>query len=601
MSRASIYSLLHRVHGRLRSEEGFSITEATAAMGVILVGFMAMAYTSTIGFKYIGLARQRQSATGLANQVMEQIRALPFDTLKRGLGNTDLQTTTDPNITPHGNATTYTYTGTNERIPHGNNPTVTPLVPHQRTTTVGPTTYTEYAYVTYYGNNLTAATFRAVVVVTWTSLAKNAVPGRVVSQTLLYSPKGCVSTATHPFASPCQPFLYGDASAAQGTITVSGTVQSIDLDHASIWSIGLSSDMQAEQISAVQGAARRPGIELQLTGGAVQSYGRESISSGADNDPAQPDLDYATASSSGESSGSLSSTANNNAVAATLTVASGGTGGTASTTSTTSSSGSHPCPNITGVTNQTDGLACGGSSVTPGSTRAITVTLNNNGVNAGTASLASIAPPTGPSTAVTDRGLSTGDGLLSVSMSRSLGEIRVGGLLDGLAAAAVPAAWAGYLIQITGFSESISAQAGVGTSAPTASRSGTLKYWNGNGYTTVTLGIGNPVAIPVSTVHILDNIQGAPVNVDIAGAVGPSGAVDCNTWVTGCPTTGGTATTSTANGTTRTAASASAASPLVADISYKVTKGGSVVADMVIHFDLGTLLAKASYQASPSA
>jgi hypothetical protein len=51
---------------------------------------------------------------------------------------------------------------------------------------------------------------------------------------------------------------------------------------------------------------------------------------------------------------------------------------------------------------------------------------------------------------------------------------------------------------------------------------------------------------------------------------------------------------------TRAQASARSASPLIGDITYTVTNGNSTVADLIIHVDLGTLLATASYQKAPT-
>src|SRR5438128_1451481 len=141
-------AFLRRLRSRMRSEGGFTLIELMVAVGIMLVALLALAYTATIGFSDIALARQRQVASGLANQTIEQMRALPFDVVKKGLGNTDLSSGSDPNITACG--VNYCYGG--EQIPRGANPNVVPLVPHTQTIVVGPTTYTVKAYVTYYNN-----------------------------------------------------------------------------------------------------------------------------------------------------------------------------------------------------------------------------------------------------------------------------------------------------------------------------------------------------------------------------------------------------------------------------------------------------------------
>src|SRR6266542_1043590 len=91
-------AFLRRTRSRLRGEAGFTLVELMVAVGIMLVALLALAYTATIGFSDIALARQRQGATGLANQTMEQIRALPFDVLKKGLSNAELAGGGDPNI-----------------------------------------------------------------------------------------------------------------------------------------------------------------------------------------------------------------------------------------------------------------------------------------------------------------------------------------------------------------------------------------------------------------------------------------------------------------------------------------------------------------------
>src|SRR5215831_2259712 len=145
---------------RTAGERGFGLIELMIAMTLVLVSLLAIAYTVLSGFQDIALARQRQSATGLANQVIEQARALPLDTVVRGLSNTDLASSGDPYIKKGvcAGATEYCLQvdGLNEEIPRGDNPNVVPLVPHTQpatSTKIGPTQYTVRVYVSYYQNN----------------------------------------------------------------------------------------------------------------------------------------------------------------------------------------------------------------------------------------------------------------------------------------------------------------------------------------------------------------------------------------------------------------------------------------------------------------
>src|SRR5204863_9211335 len=74
----------------LHSEGGFTLIELVIAATIILTAVLALAYTATLGFSGIALSRQRDGANGLANKMMEQIRGLPFDTIRKGLSSTDL-------------------------------------------------------------------------------------------------------------------------------------------------------------------------------------------------------------------------------------------------------------------------------------------------------------------------------------------------------------------------------------------------------------------------------------------------------------------------------------------------------------------------------
>ena len=134
------------------------------AVTIMLSTLLVLAYTSTISFTDSAFTRQRQSANGLANQTMEQMRALPFDTIKNGLDNTDLASLSDPNITVTGSGSSAVYKYGGEEIPRGDNASTVPLVPHQATLTIGPTTFKRSVYVTYYQNNKTANVFRVTVV-----------------------------------------------------------------------------------------------------------------------------------------------------------------------------------------------------------------------------------------------------------------------------------------------------------------------------------------------------------------------------------------------------------------------------------------------------
>src|SRR5436190_1023674 len=76
------------IASRLDSEEGFTLIELMLALGVILVAVIILAYTVSSSLANVAYSRQRDGANALANQTMEQLRALPFATIQAGLDNT---------------------------------------------------------------------------------------------------------------------------------------------------------------------------------------------------------------------------------------------------------------------------------------------------------------------------------------------------------------------------------------------------------------------------------------------------------------------------------------------------------------------------------
>jgi prepilin-type N-terminal cleavage/methylation domain-containing protein len=585
---------------RLASEGGFTLIELMVAIGIILVALLAMAYVATIGFSDIALARQRQSANGLANQAVEQVRALPFDTLKAGLANSDVGA--DANITVNTCGvpppTLYCYGG--ERIPTGNNAAVVPLVPHQRNITVGPTTYTVSTYVTYLNNDVNSNAFRITVLVDWTNPARQGVSTQVQTQTVAFSGEGCLSEATHPFAGPCQPFFYGNASASEGRVEVTGEVADIEFESARVLTPSESSNLQVEQISSTQGITESSGATMKLLSQAEQTQGSEVETSAAENDPSAPGLDYGSVSVLG-TGGSLQAVDGNGRNSITVSNSSGDAGTTTSTTSASIVNPIYPCP-VTGLS-ENDYQPCGSSKSRQVGTMFTDLVLRKN-TDLGTARLVEILAAPADGSSFTHRQLQAGlDGMVHSVVTRTLGTVTLGALPSGLDPAAVPVGWGGYFIRVSGYSDSVTAQTGTNTAAPVVTRSGTVSYWNGIGYSSIAIVPGAAANVPVASVDIATLVDGELLEIEVQGAVD----LGCLVWVAGCPTTGGSSTTETilscspACPNTRTAGTAKSNSPFVGDIHYTVVYDGETLAHLTLHVDLGTITAQNTYQPAPAA
>ena len=451
-----LIALSPAVRRRTRDDKGFTLIEVMVALGLVFAAVTIAVAVVTRSMTYIGFARQRDTANSLADQTMEQLRALPFATVQAGLDNTDLSTTTDTNILKGGSggcpSGSYCYKvapstqqcpsgvpAYGERIPHGANANITPLVPHQATQTVGPTKFTVSSYISYLCDQLTTNTYRVTVIVSWAASQVHGVNSQVTTQSVFYSGGGCISAANHPFAAPCQPFFYSTADIQGASVGISGAIQGITFDSAQDPPASLDlpqfvSNLSVEQVSQTQGVSRTSGVTLDIDGSSPATSGYARDTTGADNDPAQPGQVYQQTSpnpKAGPGSASVSDSGFGNSF--TLTSSGGDTYGS---TSTTSASASNPCANRSG-TNQTDNQPCGNASSLQNGTMTALLRLKPPGGDLGNATLASVAAPATQSYGFTKRNVASqpttctgtaGDGCVHADAIRYLGTFTVGGL-----------------------------------------------------------------------------------------------------------------------------------------------------------------------------
>src|SRR5205085_2502099 len=194
----------------------------------------AMAGVATNGFQYVAVARERQGANQVGNQVMETIRGLGYNQVIKGM--TASAESSDPNLVTgcSGDASDVyrflncsgeTVIATQAEPPA---PNVVPLSPNSGTcpgtvlagcsSVTLPVTYAWRTYVT--NNNINTNPYRVTVMVSWASKATAAGTQTVKLQSLFWSPLGCNgTTATRPFGGPCKAFFYGQAIYPQGSIT----------------------------------------------------------------------------------------------------------------------------------------------------------------------------------------------------------------------------------------------------------------------------------------------------------------------------------------------------------------------------------------------
>lgn len=552
------------------------------SLGVILVALTGLARVATGTFVDIAFARERQAATGVLDQSLERVRALPYDTVKVGHLTSDLAGAAGVS----GSGTTaapYRLTLTNERLPHGSNPPVVPLVPNTSSVVVNGLTFNTRVFVTYFDDDPLSGALRITAEVSWSSSLRGSAQRTVRGQTILFSPAGCLSTATHPFAAPCQAFSYAAAGTQHGAITTSSdNFFGATISQASIDTPATSSTMQLEQLASLTSGSTSSGARLVIVGLADQQSGFSPSSARANTDPTSAgSVPSSTSTAVATTGGTLSRSGAGNVVD--LVAPAADAGSSASTVAAASTQ----CPNLAG-TDQTDGEPCGRASALQGGALGSTVNFTNPGL--GLMTVAEVLAPPSAAGSFTNRDLTpsgvctgtTGNGCVHAKATRSLGRIRIGGLPAGMIP---PPGWAGYLVAVTDFADTVSTEAGIGADAPTVAASGTITYWTGAGYATLAIAPGVSQALPVSTLEVASGtlvLQLTPT-ISTGGTTASSTGSTC----------GGAACITTATASSR--------SPITGELVVRLLDNGTELAALTVRIDLGSALADTSYTHPASA
>ena len=587
---------------RRRDESGFTLVELVAAMGVMFAVLVGMSYAATVALVDVGYARQRQGATGLANEAIEQVRALPFQTLQRGLDAVDVAATpADPRIQTvnlGGGLQSRVFKG--ESLVQSIYPAGTvqaPLVPHISTRTVGQTTYRVAVYVTTYNNQATSGALRVTAVVSWAAKMRAGARGEVEIQTVVHPGSGCQSTAVHPYAAPCQAFYYASSAVDAGAITITGSMlgkNNLDIDET-YSEAGLlvtptqRSVIQSEQVTTLQSSATTSGATLRLAGVETKG-GQVGLDLAGDDDPARAGLEYLTQTAPLQGYSDLGTGRHNElwlhspeADAATATVAAQATS-------------SQRC-GIDDVSDaETDALPCSSAGSRQANTSEASVTFTHPG-SLGRAVVAAIAGTDVVTRTASDLrrestgAVCTGRGCIRSRATRALGTVSLGGLPASFVA---PSDWDGYFIRLSSYRAEAVAHAGETAAASAATiTDGSIKYWTGSGYATCTL------ADPTAGDYCPDEIPVAPLT---AYAESGNYRVDISADFVrpGRAAIGGGCTA----GDPCAEATASASSPVAASLKYRVSHGVaymSTIADLTVDVNLGNLVAQSTYKAPPGA
>jgi hypothetical protein len=569
-----------------RGEGGFGLLELVVASTVMMSAITSLAYVATNAFSTIGRTRERHTADGLLDEAMEQLRALPYDTISLGLRTSDLAG--DPRLIGAGtSASPYRLAATNERIVHvSNNRVVAPIVPNSSTRTVNGVVYTVRMYLTYFNDDTTTGTFTATAYVDWFSgVFRGATFVR--TSTVIFSPaaaaagsaSSCLSTATHATAGPCLPFFTATSSVKAGrTSFTTGSTLGAVVDTPSVASV-----FQIEQVKTVLGLASTEA--LGLPSGTPSVWGPVAGGSQATDDQAANNpKPYDTMSGSSAPPGSSPTTPFGSGTLS-FTV------GAATTYDSVSTIRANPavpaaspylCRDLAG-TALADDLPCGRTTGSSG-TMTGTVTVPSQPLGLTTMDVLEIGTTTvGAHTnydALASGASCTASGCAKTAASRTVSSIKIGSLPGPLKLPGM-----GFLVELTGYSDSVTAEAGITSAVPTATSAGTLKVWNGVGYTTIPWATAKGTTLPVAAVSA--SLGAVTINI----------TTDLRAGTTSAQPTTGTCLGSLAC-TTRSEAVVS--SPLTGTITYDIRSGLVSVLSFTMAVNMGDLSATAAYADPPT-
>jgi type II secretory pathway pseudopilin PulG len=611
-------SLLRRLRARsARGESGFTLIETVIAITVIFGSLTALAYTATASFHYQDVARQRQSANGIADKVMEEVRGLAYDKVVAGLSSTDLAG--DANIVSCSGVSRFlsctagTEPGSGEKIVNSPGLTTTvPLVPHRSGTApnsdpvVNNIAFSWSTYVTQ-DDSVTNAPFRVTVVVTWTG-GLGAGQKLVRIQSLFWSPIGCRSTSTHPFSAPCQPFFLGNATVPPGDVSVTGSVRGGTFTALDIPMMAASSAVQQEQVASAEASTQAMGGSITDT--TTQTTGGVAAVARVDGDPSTGSGPYQRARCGTEvtcSGGTLTSPNGGGSNQVTLTVPTTTAG---ESDSAITANGTNLCPpsaitTALGTAAEVDSLPCGGAAVQQTNPTTAVIRLNGASPPLGDVNVVGIAPAstdliwalsnrvTNPAPANAGCTPAGGtNGCIASSASRTYGSIRLGGLPANMTSP-FTGNCNGYFLTMSGYSDSAKAAAGEGAPLATANLpAGNLYYWNQSTSTCTAIALNSGTLAGLNISYATTQVV-ASTNVTATISTVPASTTAASASTVSSPSN------SSNPQPTRTDESAQVVAPTIT-IRYTLTTATDTIMDVTETINLGTLTVDATYAPAPS-
>jgi type II secretory pathway pseudopilin PulG len=313
-------------------EAGFSLLEMVVAISVMFGALLVLLSTALVGLSDAALARQRHSANAIANRVIEQVRALPYEKLGQGLKTADLPS--DPNVVtcPDGKYYFKPCGASAEEIVHTPGlPNLTPVVPNSGSVgpPIYPNTFTWRTYVTRALGVPSAGAYRVTAIVSWNATVRPGAALPVRAQTLIYKPEGSTDPTTGGGT-----FFYGTSDLSRGSVKLTpnpGVSGGTGVTGLPSWDSvaqdlsGLGTDVTAQALTRSDGQVTLDGARKAIGGVETETAGVASVAK-ADDDPATSFPTSAAPSSISGASTAVTVTGGGNTLSAGGPAPSGGGG-----------------------------------------------------------------------------------------------------------------------------------------------------------------------------------------------------------------------------------------------------------------------------------
>ena len=488
-------------------DAGFSLIELLVTMVILGIILSSLAVVQTRAMVTIAQAKERQQATALANRTLEELRALPWNALQKGLSSS-FPAAGDPNVSsgrlrpPSSPAIDEPLVVSAAQVVDG---TARPLAMSGGTNvmlvddpeTPG-RTFTVRSYVSHSAAGVDGP-LNLTVIVSWERRGDGQ-SRTVLARSSAYSPSGgCGGTENQPFLGACQAFFTADAGTMPISITITGAQfveegASPDPDDEGPWPVLAGTDYAAFS-AAMPAVSSNVGSEQATTVRARAILGGLSVDDGTTSPPAfglnVVDL---VASDDVSTSHPLNPTAVTQ-VGTTVSQSYSGDNGTLSIQAPSSAAAQVRAAMTAGCGEPGSGVACSRGDATGSGTLRANFTAGGT-----TTTLAEVAFLPGyawsgrniltPGTLATGCATLGDSGCTSSRAGQTTGTVTIGG----------GPAWDGGtatngLVRVTGYTTSVRSEYGSEqlNVAPVVSRGGSVQWWNGSSYSTITLNAGSDV------------------------------------------------------------------------------------------------------------